>query len=271
MRRIIVIELKRALLNKMFFVAVLLGTIFAVFQVVFEALPYAFTTNLFPDQYPPSVFNSCMGLTLGIWQYVFYMVFPILASIPYAGSYLQDNKTGVVKNIYLRTKRYQYLTAKLLAVFLSGGLATFIPILINYFLVSLCVPAVTPHAATGFFLIFAQSTGAEIFYTMPHLYVLLFAILLFFAAGILACTALAFSFFIKYTYVVVLTPFLLFLAISYASSLISYSFPTNISHWIVPSQSFAPLNLPVVIGELSIILLVSISVYYYKGLNNETI
>jgi len=70
---------------------------------------------------------------------------------------------------------------------------------------------------------------------------------------------------------VILTPFLLFLAISYASSLVSSRFPTNISHWIVPSQSFAPLNLLVVTGELAIILLVSIVVYYYKGLNNETI
>ena len=271
MKKIIIIELKRAFLNKTFLVAVLLGTMLAVLQVVFEALPYAFITSLFPDQYPPSVFNSCMGLTLGIWQYVFYMVFPILASLPYSNSYLQDSRTGIIKSIYIRTNRQQYLTAKLLAVFLSGGFTAVIPIIINYFLVSLCVPAVIPHAATGFFPIFAQSTWAEIFYTNPWLYVLLFAILLFLTAGILACSALAFSFFIKYSYVVILTPFLLFLAISYASSLVSFRFPTNISHWIVPSQSFAPLNLLVVTGELAIILLVSIVVYYYKGLNNETI
>ena len=173
---------------------------------------------------------------------------------------LQDSRTGIIKSIYIRTNRQQYLTAKLLAVFLSGGFTAVIPIIINYFLVSLCVPAVIPHAATGFFPIFAQSTWAEIFYTNPWLYVLLFAILLFLTAGILACSALAFSFFIKYSYVVILTPFLLFLAISYASSLVSSRFPTNISHWIVPSQSFAPLNLLVVTGELAIILLVSIVV-----------
>lgn len=51
MKKIIIIELKRAFLNKTFLVAVLLGTMLAVLQVVFEALPYAFITSLFPDQY----------------------------------------------------------------------------------------------------------------------------------------------------------------------------------------------------------------------------
>lgn len=273
MKVMLCIELKKAFRNHMFLFSVLLGSVFAVLQAAQDAFPYVINgIGLYPDQYPPSVFNTCMGLStmLGPWDYTFYLIFPILAALPYASSYLQEVKTGYVKNIYLRGKKINYLTAKLLAVFFSGGTAVTLPVLLNFFLVGLCVPAVIPHAATSFFMLFADGTGADIFYTYPHIYVLLFALLLFVTAGILSCSALTFSFLIKNSYAVLLAPFLLFLAISFGSRLLDATSALNISEWIVPAQRVNPLNLHVVILEMGVIFAASVIVYYFRGLKNDT-
>lgn len=265
------IELKRAFCNKMFFIAVLLGVCIALLQVYQDAFPYAAGIELYPDQYPPSVYNTCMGYSISVWNTVFYMVFPLLCALPYADSFLSDKKSGYLENIYTRSCKCRYLTAKFTAVFLSGGTAVVLPLLLNLFLTALCVPAVIPDASTGFFPIFGDAAGASIYYTYPIAYVLLYDLLLFAVSGIFACTALAFSFFIRYRYVILLTPFLLFMAISCLFGMVSSNGVLDISQWILPSQQSSPLVLPVAFAELLVLLALTGAVYYYRGLHDDTI
>lgn len=271
MYRILKIEFKRAFFNRLFLISVLLGSIIAVLQLTDRAIFWVNTTNLYPNEYPPSIFNSCIGLYPSMWSSIFYLIFPILASLPFADSYLVDVKTGYIKNIYTRGKKIHYLVSKFLAVFLSGGTAILIPLLLNLFLVSLCVPAVIPTASTGFFPIFGFATGAAIYYTHPFIYIFLFFLLIFITAGILACTALLFSFFVRFKYVALLTPFLLFMAISYGSMLFSSKSPFNISQWILPNQPYGTLIIWAVCIELLIILSITCSVYFIRGYKNDAI
>lgn len=265
------IELNRAFINKMFLISLVLSFLIVILQVVQDALPYANELYLYPDQYPPSIYNSCLGLSVSVWNAIFYLIFPVLSAMPYADSFLSDKKSGYIKNIYTRTNKKNYLIAKFISVFLSGGMVVLLPLLLNILLVALCVPAVIPDASTGFFPIFSNFTGAEVYYTNPLLYVLLYALLMFFVSGCFACTSLLFSFFVKYKYVVLMSPFLLFMAISCISTLLSLNNPLNISQWIIPSQQFQTLNLSVAIIEMLAILFLTYIIYFLKGTHDDTI
>lgn len=272
MQNILKFELKRAFINRFFVIAVLIGFIIVVIQTTDSTLIYANNLTLIEGLYPQSVFNSYIGLSLSsVWPYVFYMIFPLIASLPYASSYLSDVKSGYVKTIFIKTKKVYYFSAKLFAVFLSGGTAVLLPLLFNLWMTALCVPSVIPDISTGFFAIFGDCFAADLYYTHPFIYILIYDLIIFVTSGVLACTALAFSHFIKYKYVVTLSPFLLFMAISYGSSMISEKNPLNISEWILPFQQYQNLNLFIVIMELLMIFCISSFIYFFKGLHDDTI
>ena len=134
MYSILKFELKRAFINRFFVISVLLGSIISVLQTVEASLPYAFSINFVYDIYPMSVFNSYIGLSMtSVWTYVFFMIFPLIASLPYSSSYLSDVKGGYVKTIFIKTKKIYYFLAKLFAVFLSGGTVVLLPLILNYY------------------------------------------------------------------------------------------------------------------------------------------
>lgn len=272
MYSILKFELKRAFINRFFAISVLLGSIIALLQAVQASFPYAFDINLEYDIYPMSVFNSYIGLSMtSVWTYVFFMIFPLLAALPYAESFLTDNKSGFIKEIVTRTSKGEFLTAKLISVFLSGGTAVLLPLFLNLLLTALCVPAVIPDISVGTFPVFGDCFAANLYYTHPFIYILMYNFIIFTTSGVLACTALTFSYFIKYKFIVTLSPFMLFMAISFGSSMISQKNPLNISEWIIPFQQYHNFNLWIVITEMLIIFCVSCSIYFFKGLYDDTI
>ncbi|MFR7668865.1 MAG: hypothetical protein ACLU00_10370 [Mediterraneibacter faecis] len=64
--------------------------------------------------------------------FIFFLILPILASLPFGTSYFEDCKEGVIKNIYMRTKREDYLKAKYAAAFLSGELQFLVPLIFKF-------------------------------------------------------------------------------------------------------------------------------------------
>lgn len=264
-------ELKRAFINRSFVIALLIGCLISILQIIDFPLNYAFDMQLMINSYPQSVFNSYIGLSIfSVWTFVFYMIFPLLASLPYADSYLSDIKNGYVKQIFTRVSKVKLLFAKLVSVFVSGGTVVVIPLLLNLFLTQLCVPSVIPDASTGMFPIFGNAFLSELYYSNPFGYILIFDLIIFITAGVLSCTALAFSYIVKYKYIVLIIPFLLFMVISFGAEMIGNN-SLNISEWIIPTQLSQPLNLPIVIAELTVIFAATCIIYFYKGLKNDTI
>lgn len=264
-------ELKRAFINRMFVISVLAGCAISLVQTISFTLPAAHNLLVADEIYPPTIYNSYLGLTdSDVYTFVYYIIFPLFAALPFSASYLTDLKSGYVKEIFTRGKKVNYMTAKLIAVFLSAGAAAVIPLLFNLWSTALLVPAVIPDASTGFFVIFSECFAADVFYSHPMVYIMIYDVLLFFTSGVLACTALAFSYVFKYSALIMVTPFFVFMAISFGSSLISEKLPLNISNWILPSQINQPLNLGAAIVELLVIFVVTCAVYYIKGLKDET-
>ncbi len=76
---------------------------------------------------------------------LFYILLPIIACLPFAGSYYQDMFSGYDKNICVRISRAGYLFAKCFAVYVSAFVCTTIPLLINLFLVAGLYPNRLPE------------------------------------------------------------------------------------------------------------------------------
>ena len=77
----------------------------------------------------------------GAYYTLFVRLIPILATIPYAITYYTDNKKGIVKNYYSRTKKINYLIAKFIAVFTTGGTAAVFPLALNVFASAAVLPS----------------------------------------------------------------------------------------------------------------------------------
>lgn len=128
MKQIFKTEMKRAMSGKGMVLSMLIGTVLGIAHVIREIIP-AYRANLtnfyneFPILSPHSAVETWMaGSPSNLEGFIFFLILPILASLPFGTSYFEDCKEGVIKNIYMRTKREDYLKAKYAAAFLSGEL-----------------------------------------------------------------------------------------------------------------------------------------------------
>ena len=74
-----------------------------------------------------------------------YALLPILAALPYAGTYYEDIKTGYLKNILLHTSRRGYYMAKSFVVFVMAAITVMIPLLLDLMAVMTIYPLRMPE------------------------------------------------------------------------------------------------------------------------------
>lgn len=94
---------------------------------------------------------------------------PIICTLPYAASYVDDLKSGFIKEYLPRAGARGYIGGKLVACGITGGLVLFLGVLAAY-----------PLAALGFLPMEAAATGKE---TLPYLGEVLGSASMFFFAG----------------------------------------------------------------------------------------
>ena len=129
-----------------------------------------------------NVNNTWMAMGEG-WHYTLYVrLIPLLVVIPYAITYYTDNKKGIVKNYYSRTKKINYILAKYIAVFLTGGTAAVLPLMLNLFATSAVIPSFI--AITDTIPCNANGMWSYILFTHPYIYYLLY---LFYSLYVQVC------------------------------------------------------------------------------------
>lgn len=113
MKRVISVELSLAFRNSRF----LLTAIFAIILSIVGAYRNPFAFGQRPALHPVGWY------LLNINFSEFELFAPLLAALPFADSFLSDWSQGFQRFIVQRTRYRNYLTAKMLAVMISGGLA----------------------------------------------------------------------------------------------------------------------------------------------------
>ena len=228
-RRTLKVECKKALCNKLLLVVIIIGCAITMMSFVpmvrsyFDDIRQAelFAQESEFERNPlmgiESLFSHWIGseaVTAGSVDYFFLL--PLLAAIPYGWSYCVEKRSGYIRQMITRAGSYHYYAAKYIATFLSGGLAVVLPLLFNFLLTAMFVPAILPdpYFMTTFGVI-SSSLLSELLYTSPFLYVFLYLMIDFFYGGMIACLGMTVGMFVKNRVAVVILPFFALLGFDY--------------------------------------------------------
>lgn len=214
MKNMIKIEMKRAFSNKNFWISILIGMLITgtqIFTWVLPAVEQLDNYMLGKGEYPISLFNTWIGASGHTFQLtLFFMVLPILACLPFADSCFVERESGYRIHILMKTEKKNYYVAKCIAIYISGGVAVVVPLLVNMMITAMCIPAIIPEASSRTFPVFEHSMWSLLFYTHPFYYLAGYFVMIFMYAGLFALWGIIASFYLKNKYLVILFPFMMY-------------------------------------------------------------
>jgi hypothetical protein len=219
MNEILKEEIRRSIRSRGMAMSLILGGIIATAQVIQYQCRNSYwnlTRNMEAASilYPFSAADSWLaGGAVCMEAFIYFLLIPILAVLPFGTSYFSDQTSGFLKGLYTRVSRRDYLTAKYIAVFFSGGLAVFLPLVLNLLCALVLLPNLLPQCVFPNNLICAANLFYQVYFSHPILYTVIFLCIDFVMGGIWACTALVCSFLSDYKIVVAVCPFFLQLGI----------------------------------------------------------
>lgn len=263
MKNILCMEYQRLFRNKKLYLSMAVSMLIVVFHILLEIVPYS---NHAYGEYPLSVFEKWIGgEQSSVFPKLYFLVIPLIMAIPYGGSLQEDLKSGYVKNICTRIGKGKYFAAKYIVTFTAGMFAV-IPLILNFVISAMFLPAVIPQASSLFYTINARSMMGELFYQHPYVYLCLYLLIDMVFFGLLATVSLVVTFVSEYTYVAILSPFLLCVMLLAVTMISKFSMiaPTG---FLEPSQR-PEASGPVILIE-GILILVAGGVYYYVGRKKE--
>lgn len=203
MKQILKNEFERMFFSLQFLVVVLIGCGIALwffYQNIIERMVYI------PNQ-PRSAYISWMGThTFWMQSFWFFLIFPLLAVLSFAGSFYEDKKNGYIKQSLLRTSKKDYFLAKGITVFLSGSLSVTIPLIFSFVLTATKLPLLYPEEYFGYGPM-ALSLD-KFFYLHPMVYIIVYLIFDFIMGGIIALLAMILTYWIPVKYLGLLLPFI---------------------------------------------------------------
>lgn len=277
-------ELRKALTNKMLYIAIGIGLVFCAWDVVENYEKMRFFDEQLQwiidsgarlrtghDGY--SLFYLWMGLSPNTRSAsMFYLIWPVLAAMAYGWSYINERRSGVYNQIASRTGAKTYYVAKYIAVFVSGGLAVGVPMLLNLLANALVCPYAVISSSFG--IVLNGHFLSELFYTNPWAYGLVWCCMVFLSGGVAACLCFVVGTKLRHGVMVMLTPYAIYVVLN---SLISN---LEQSVWMENYLALSPLALIratpghynpewLVFGILGLLTLISFGVGYWQVVKHE--
>lgn len=265
MRNELRIELYRARKSKWTWIVLVIGLAISTGQFLLVTVPLR--NNTYTGVYPLSVFAKWMGgENTSAFSALYYFILPILAAIPYGGSFKEDIQGGYIRQMMIRSKRKSYYSAKYIAVFLSAGCIAVIPLLFNFMLTALILPCIKPQANTALFPLFSYSMLGDLFYSSPFLYLAIYFLINFVYIGLLGTLSLLATYICDNIFTVPLVPFFLYLFL-YALTQITGHVQLCPYGFLRPSQPIAA-NPVILLCECAIMAALG-GIYFYVGKKQE--
>ena len=269
MKAIYTNEIKRAFNTIGMKLALLVGCALSIWHVITVIMPisegqnYELSANAIDDLYVPiSLYSTWMGNELfPIQSYIFYLILPLLAVLPFGSSFFEDIKSGYIINVCTRVEKKIYFKAKYLAGFLSGGVAVVAPLLLNLVLSSMFMPAFIPDNGTVG-TISPTTMAYEVFFTHPLIYVLMLIVIDFIFAGVIATLVLSYTYFTEHRFGVMIVPFVFYFFIYSLTNLID---KTDYSLFFMLNGGANNNYLPVYILYFLLFFILSYVIFMWKG------
>lgn len=225
MRECIKLELKKAFRNKFFWISIVIGIGITLLSFYTNIGSYLEAASVKYEGKNPmiegwSAFSSWIGgEPFSVGTSLYFFLFPMLVALPYGWSYCEEKTNGYRRMLISQVGRKSYYVAKYMAVFLTGGVAMIFPLIVNFWMTLLVVPASCPDPMYAIYnAVFGGAFLTEWYYNMPFLYVATYLCIDFIFGGILAAISMSVTIWIRHKCLVVIVPFLLALLINNVSS-----------------------------------------------------
>ncbi len=241
MKNLFKTEFKKATHNKMFLIALTIGTALSIYSALYviitsfsdaELLKLKTETDGLTNPMLESniVYNKWIGAEWNAFtSSLFFLLLPLISTLPFSSSFCVEKKIGYINNIFTRTKRKNYINAKFAATFSVGFLSAFIPVLINLMIVTSFFPMLKPKLCYDiYYTAYITDIFSELFYTYPLLHLILKVVLICTFAGSFAVFGQAIGMFSRNKYIAVFSPCIFFIVFNYVSRII-LPFETSVS------------------------------------------
>lgn len=245
MRKAIPGAIRQAVSGKGLYIGILAATVILLLSSVQDVLQAFRSEELLQSGFHHTFLMNALtsdAMTLAL---------PIIAALPFTSSFLDDMKSGFVKEYLPRTTKNGYLLGKILGSLVSGGLSVSLGVLLGYVV---AVLVFSPMEA-------AQEPGAV---SHPYFEELMGKVLLFFCSGAFwSLVGLTFATLTSSKYMAYASPFVLYyvLIILYERyfDTLYVLYPKE---WTNPSEFWMWGNMGVVLLLLELIVLFSLLFFH---------
>lgn len=278
-------EMWKALHNKMFYMALMFGSILSawnLFQTGRIARDYIYQS--LDDTYVLgngtvwggassyyTVYNCWIGAAEDTHGAIFFwFALPLLAAMSYGWSAQAERKNGYQNQLRIRCGRRKTLLAKYLAAMVSGALTVGIPVCLNFLITALYLPARKPVVASGDIFIMEPQFGSLLFYEKPLLFVAAVIGLVCLWGCAFGALSMAVGILFRKKILAVMIPFLLCMV---AETLFSSGVVETTLEWS-PRYLFHLVSIRatsgwIIFGEIAALLLISSCIVLRRGLKDE--
>lgn len=265
MGKLLKVELYRLIHSKSFYLAILIGIFFSVWLLHDQLIETKQHIEVIKNYgtikeglyYPESLYNHFLGLDYWHQQsQTLYILFPLLASVPYAASYCTDKKSGYLKNILTRENKAVYYRSKFISVFFSGFITIFAILTLDLIIAMMFYPMLHPEPITALFpATHGNSMFKELFIDFPMAYTLLYILIDSVFFGLIALISMVVGMITKYTFVSIVSGTIIYYFASFIiSSLHLYSH--NPAVYLVPYQPYEEISAGIIALHSAVILIV---------------
>jgi len=275
MKSMTLIELKRAFTSKGMLISLLIGLAITIHQFFYYQqvgninsnfdllISCGKATMVLPDY----LWGAWIGGNLYLFNnYLFFLLIPILAALPFGRSYLQDTKSGYIRSVFTRTNRRNYYIAKWCATFLSGGVSILVPLTVNFILMLTTYSAMGPYPETFHAPIIGSDMLAGMFFSKPFLYIGIYLIMIFVFSGLFATLCLFSTLISDYSFVIYMLPFLTILFLTMVLDFFGFA---GISPQEFLNPSLGNGSVIVIVCEAILFLILSLVPFLVHGLKKR--
>lgn len=228
------------------------------------------------DHFSCSVFEKWMAMPYDTYaSRIFLLLYPVLASMPYAWSMAEELRTGYAVQLLTREKRSHYFCGKLVASFISGGSVISLALLLNLYLLVMSQRTFLPASydlTSGFI---PGSFLSIIHYTHPFIFSIIWLMVSFLWGGAFGMLCCAIGFFVKRKYLLV--PLMLIIYIGQAIAVVRipiyrWFYRIHLEWYQLTAADTPGLNPEwTVLGNVIFIILIAMIIVYFKGRKYEAL
>lgn len=225
-------ELHKAFHNKWFFLSFGIGIFLSLSSLgVTASFYYERLEKIILEQFgvnnvmieARSVYNNWIGGEgMSLFSSLFFLLLPILAALPFSWSFDYEKRYGYTNNLLIRETRGNYVLAKYISTFISGGVAIALPLIFSFLCTAAVFSAPNPDITfLNYYGIFRNNMFCGLFYTHPILFEALYIFLIFLFSGIIATLPMSLSALGLNRYAALIVPIIFFVLIHSSMEFVS--------------------------------------------------